>query len=395
MPAMVNPMSAHSSFVYLVENIPTWQREVNTLAYRAHVKNGEFAAEYTRLLNQVRPRRKKSPSISSINPKDLDLNHHPHASSTLASNQDSDSSSVPLDRVEIDPFEAGNKYLYAQARRKRKPGASIRSGASGPQKFRNKNQVVVYYDGFLQDHLDNLVRMVGNGRNNLRKGKNSLVAARGFRLPGLSRTAIRDLGASVDPRSRSVSASLTGKQKDDNSSDQDTPNFDTTFLQVDKELDSIQSLCEVAAHQFLRDGDCQTEMDLLKQKLKDLQVRAQTTADALLKFDIEQQSKKETSDCSHSDITHASDSDLTLSTKPSLDFLHTPKLGIGALPATGHLLDNVKPKGGFYTAPGLSLSQDPPPLVADDIEVDDESEPDDFIVDIASYRLATARRTQV
>ncbi|RVX74179.1 hypothetical protein B0A52_02011 [Exophiala mesophila] len=378
---MAQIMSAHSSFVYLVENIPHWQREVNTLAYRAHVKNTEFVAEYARLVNQIRPKRKKTPSLASINNGDEKANARPESVS---------SSSSSLDRVEIDPFEAGNKYLYAQARRKRKPGSVIRSAASGPQKFRNKNQVVVYYDGFMQEHLDALVRLVGNGRNNLRKGKNSLVAARGFQLPRLTRALVRDFSTMDDSKSRSTSA-LPGKQKTESSSEQEATNHETTFLQVDKELESIQSLCEVAAHQFLRDGDCQTEMDTLKQKLKDLHVRVKSTAEVLSKFEATQQSQSEALDLSFSDFPRGSESDATLSTRPSLDVLHTPKLGAGSLPGMSHSLGHKLSRPGFFSAPDIVSHEEPPLLVADDIEVDDDSDPEDFLVDVTSFRMARTR----
>lgn len=381
---MAQSMTAHSSFLYLVENIPHWQREVNTLAYRAHVKNTEFIAEYARLINQVRPKRKKTPSLASINTTDGQAIDRPDSIA---------SSSSSLDRVEIDPFEAGNKYLYAQARRKRKPGSVIRSAASGPQKFRNKNQVVVYYDGFMQDHLDALVRSVGNGRNNLRKGKNSLAASRGFQLPRLTRTLVRDLSAFDENKSRSTSA-LLGKQKTEPSSEQEVANHESTFLQVDKELESIQSLCEVAAHQFLRDGDCQTEMDLLKQKLKDLHSRVKSNADVLHKFEATQHSQSEALGSSLSDLIRGSDSDATLSTRPSLDVLHTPKLGAGALPGMPHPLGHKMSRPGFFSAPDITSHEDPPLLVADDIEVDDDSDPDDFIVDVTSFRMAGAQRTR-
>lgn len=67
---MAQTVTAHSSFVYLVENIPDWQQEITTLSERTSTKNSEFKAEYIRLVNQIRPRRKKSPSLASIHTLD-------------------------------------------------------------------------------------------------------------------------------------------------------------------------------------------------------------------------------------------------------------------------------------------------------------------------------------
>lgn len=393
---MAQPVSAHSSFVYLVENIPDWQKEVDILAERTYAKNGEFKAEYLRLVNQIKPRRKKSPSLASIHTlDDLDRPTSEHTA-PLVGGTDSNDLPSPPDRVEINPFEAGNRYLYAQARRKRKPGTSVRSGASGPQKFRNKNQVVVYYDSFVQDHLDALVKQLASGRNNLRKGKNALVAAKGFQLPRLSRAAVRNYDSIDDIRSiltaRSNPALSAGKKStlaaQPNSSD-----HESTFFQVDKELESIQSLCEVAAHQFLRDGDCQTEINTIKQKLGELLTRATTFAETLkvLGDQQSQDSKLDADDRSLVSDNSQHDSDSTLSIEHSL--IGTPKLSAQPRFAISHTLDDMKARGAFFGNPEASLGSNA--LVADNIEVDDDSEQDDIMVDVTAFRLAKARQARV
>jgi len=388
---MAQPISAHSSFVYLVENIPDWQKEVDVLAARTLTKNGEFKAEYLRLVNQIKPRRKKSPSLASIHTlDDIERPTSEHASS-IGGGPDSNDLPSPPDRIEIDPFEAGNRYLYAQARRKRKPGPSVRSGASGPQKFRNKNQVVVYYDSFVQEHLDALVKQLGSGRNNLRKGKNALVAAKGFQLPRLSRAAVRNYDSIEDIRSiltsRSNPALSIGK-KSTTTSQSNISDHESTFFQVDKELESIQSLCEVAAHQFLRDGDCQMEINTIKQKLGELLTRATTFAETLKVLDDQQLEADDRSLVS--DNTHH-DSDSSLSVDHS--FIGTPKLMAHTPLAINHTLDDMKARGAFFSSPEIPLDSNA--LVADNIEVDDDSEQEDIMVDLTAFRLAKARQTRV
>lgn len=396
---MAQPVTAHSSFVYLVENIPDWQKEVDVLSERASVKNGEFKAEYARLVSQIKPRRKKSPSLASIHTLD-DLEQPPleHSYPSDGPLESRDLPSPP-DRTEIDPFEAGNRYLFAQTRRKRKTGPSIRSGASGPQKFRSKNQVVVYYDGFLQEHLDALVKQIGSGRNNLRKGKNALVADQGFRLPRLSRAAAPGYDSIEDIRStlasRSPSALLGGK-KLNLTVQPETTDHETAFLQVDKELESVQSLCEVAAHQFLRDGDCQMEMNTIKQKLGDVLGRATTTAEILKKLAEDQSSKTSELEADHPSCaseTSQRDSESTLTVDPALAY--TPKVNAQSSFAINDTLDEMKARGVFFSAPGISSGSAQAPIVADDIEVDDDSDQEDIMVDITAFRLAKARRARV
>lgn len=395
---MAQTVTAHSSFVYLVENIPDWQQEITTLSERTSTKNSEFKAEYIRLVNQIRPRRKKSPSLASIHTLDDLEQATSERSFPSAGPSDSNDLPSPPNRVEIDPFEAGNRYLYAQARRKRKPGTSVRSGASGPQKFRNKNQVVVYYDGCVQERLDALVKQLGSGRNNLRKGKNALVAAKGFQLPKLGRGAIRGYDSIEDIRSILTSRStplLPSGKKATSTVQSDTPDHEVTFFQIDKALESVQSLCEVAAHQFLRDGDCQTEMNTIKQKLGEILTRATTTAEVLktLADDQLQTSKLDADDRSLVSGISQHDSDSIVSVEPS--FTGIPKINAHTPFGITHTLDDMKARGAFFGGPEISSGSHQGPLVADDIEVDDDSDQEDIMVDITAFRLAKARQARV
>ena len=386
---MAQAMDAHSSFVFLIENLPKWQASIDSLAIHSVEKHAEFAAEYLRLVNQARPRRKKTASVSSIHtieepsPTD-DQADAPESVDTLSS----------PDPQHINPLEAGNRYLYAQARRKRKPGPSIRSGASGPQKFRNRNHVVVYYDGAVQEQLDAMVKQIGLGRNSLRKGKNALAAATGFRLPTLPTSAGRDLSTNDDLRpaimSRSTSALLPAKKTAIVTIQ--PLSAEASFAKADKDLEQIQSLCETAAHQFLRDGDCKAELESIQQKLDALVSYATTTAESLKRLKESQEALQADSPASESN--HGSESDGTLSTLPSLDFLPIPRNGLAKAPSPlsfTHPLDNLKPRAIFSAPiiPSLDIANE---LTTDTIEVDDTSDQDSIVVDLSQYRLTNPRR---
>ncbi|KIY01250.1 uncharacterized protein Z520_02802 [Fonsecaea multimorphosa CBS 102226] len=391
---MAQAMDAHSSFVYLVDNLPTWRASIEALSVHAAGKHAEFAAEYSRLVNQAKPKRRKTPSTSSIHTQDQEQGDD--QTRTIKS---ADRLSSP-DPRQINPLEAGNKYLYAQARRKRKPGPSIRSGASGPQKFRNRHHVVVYYDGSLQVQLDTMVKQIGIGRNNLRKGKAALAAARGFRLPTLTARTSHGLSVLNDIRgsmiSRSTPAFLPGKSQI-SAPNPAASNEEASFLQVDKELEQIQALCETAAHQFLRDGDCRTELESMLQKFDALLGQAFAAAETLKKVQEESQEASRADDLD-SEFSHGfADSDASLSTKPSFDHLATPRLGVGrgqvALPL-GQPLDSMKPHA-FHSAPDIAAPDSPAGLVSDTIEVDDASDQGSIVVDISEYRLTNTRRVRL
>ncbi len=373
-------MDAHSSFVHLVDNLPVWKRSVESLSIHATRKHAEFVADFSQLVHQVHPKRRKTPSVASIRTNDEEE----------IQEDETDVPSLP-NRVEINPLEAGNRYLYAQATKKRKPGTSIRSGASGPQKFRNKNQVVVYYDSYLQEQLDALVKSIGVGRNNLRKGKNSFVVERGFRLPTLKGGAqgypsLDNLRNNT--MSRTTSPILSGKKAVESIVMTVPDNDEAAFLQVDKELESIQSLCETAAHQFLRDGDCKAELDNIQYKLGAVLAQATSTADSLkkLKEKHELEEEGETSDTeSHADSL----------TEPSTYVMPNKGSNIHRTTVTiNRTLGDMRARGAFFSAPAITDDSDTD-LMADDIEVDDASEQSSIIVDISQYRLANPRRTRV
>lgn len=393
---MAQPMDAHSSFVFLLENLPTWKASIDSLSAHTEQKHAEFVAEYARLVNQVKPKRRRSPSIASIHTVDDNetVGRHEDEATPTA-----DSVPTPPNRVEINPLEAGNKYLYAQARRRRRPGTSIRSGASGPQKFRNKNQVVVYYDAYLQEQLDTMVKTIGVGRNNLRKGKNALVAAKGFSLPSLTARTGRNYPSLDSIRgtgslSHSTSTLVSEKKMDDPTA-QPPPDDEASFFLVDRELESIQSLCETAAHQFLRDGDCKTELDAIRQKFDDVFARATTVADSLKNSRQEHQHRSEACNDNLDNVHSCGASDATLSTRPSLDILHTPKIG-GPMDRShlmiSHTLADMKSRGAFFNT--QVTSGDNPGLMTDNIEVDDASEQSSIVVDITQFRMTNPRRAR-
>lgn len=388
---------AHASFVYLVDNLPTWRTSVDSLFAHTAEKHAEFVAEYARLLSEAKPRHRRTASNSSVRPEEN------NAVTEEANGVDSVDDLSSPDPRQTNPFEAGNKYLFAQTRRKRKPGTSIRSGASGPLKFRNRSHVVVYYDGYLQEQLDSMVKQVGVGRNNLRKGKAAFTAATGFRLPTLSGKVSHGLSMFDDVRpvlmSRNTSPLLPGK-KPVVPHVQSTSTDEASFLRVDKELEQIQSLCEMAAHQFLRDGDCKTELENVRQKLDALLVQATTTAESLKKLKeekLKEEQEASQADSCDSDQKPNSDSNGTPSTTQpgTLDILSAPGI---------KLCKDLRPMGfglrpeGLLSAPALPTLptvEDAQILPSDTIEVDDASDQESIVVDLSQYRLANPRRVRI
>jgi hypothetical protein len=257
------PMDALTSFVYLNDHLPAWITKINTLATHVVTKREEFAAEYKRVLEHARPKRKKTPSVTS-----MQTNDKPQSTKSQKNETNARDILAMHRPTGISPLEPENKYLFANARRgKRRQGTSFRSGASGPQSFRNQHQVIIYYDSFLQDCFEGLVKELGTARNNLRKGKQSRALERGLRLPSFgSRDYARTQQGPVPPSPPKVrlvpdivtetKPLLTGSSPTDE---------DASFTEADTKLAAAQALCETAAHQFLRDGDCTFEIDRIRE----------------------------------------------------------------------------------------------------------------------------------
>lgn len=371
-------MDAITSFQYLVDSLPAWRDQVTQLTTYTSGKHQEFKAEYDRLISQAKPRRHKSSSINSIH-----TNDEPHQ-------EDIDSQSkLPMhvpSPMEISPFEAGNRYIYAQATKKRKPGTSFRSGASGPMKFRNKHMVVIYYDSHVQGQLDALVKSLGASRNNLRKGKMAYTLSKGLQLPTLGRKLDASPSVSGFDSIKSVPSYpkpleiLTTKGELPSLS-QEVPTGEAAFKQADKDLEICQNLCETAAHQFLRDGDCKLELDTVLKNLEKVSDVANSTLESLK---AEEETKKQPSAASDdADASEPMDmeSDTTLVKQKSRD-IH-PFL---------HKADYPLETSFNSKRPPMPTAISAPPAMAE-IEVDDETDQSSIEMDMSKFRTTrTATR---
>ncbi|KAL1643668.1 hypothetical protein SLS58_004683 [Diplodia intermedia] len=235
-------------FTFLRDNIPAWLEDLQRIATKIEEKQDEIA---------------KVPVVQKVVKKTGSTETLKEGKEALLEQDGSAAASAAPEQPHI-PNQAERQAL-ANANRKRKT-ASVLSKASGPNKYRTRSMIVVYYDAEVQKAFETLVRNIGTGRNMLRKGK----------------MAARMEAMSVDT------------QDDDDDNDQNSDDFDpiiaklqfrpraglggfrTTrgmglggfggdagseaFDTADKALENAQSLCERGAHQSLRDGDCRTEL---------------------------------------------------------------------------------------------------------------------------------------
>jgi hypothetical protein len=236
---------ALSCFKSLLDTVPTWLEELQEILKGAAEKQEEILFA-------------NKPSDSGI--------HTPSKTPSLQSRISATGSDhaqqivVPI-RPALQHLTNSDALRLSQRKRKT---ASIMSGESGPSRFRTKYAAVVYYDGDTQNRFEKLVRAVGLSRNAIRKGK---------------------MSAKVDSLSLYPRSSFSSEDDDDSSGEEyHTPittkmGFRTTanratgysafvahtadieaFDRIDGRLEKGQALCERAAHQILRDGDCTQEV---------------------------------------------------------------------------------------------------------------------------------------
>ncbi|RAO69738.1 uncharacterized protein BHQ10_005750 [Talaromyces amestolkiae] len=232
-----NPMDALQCFTSISDSVPSWITRVTELAAHTSRKQAEFSEEFKRLATthsqlSTTQRRQKNSSVHSIRPGSDLLLKPSGAALDAASNVSGDNTSLMV---------------------------------------RMRRQLIIYYDSHTQAQLEQTVRDIGNARNCLRKGKMSQLMRKStngldmFAATSRSRESLRGLQLPpLEGFRRRTNGAPTITTTTNNNNNQN----DSAFEFADKQLDIAQSLCETAAHQFLRTGDCAKELEDMLAKFK-------------------------------------------------------------------------------------------------------------------------------
>lgn len=256
------------SFTHLTEHIPLWLTKLDDLTAQVAEQNARFirASRFGEHL-----KKKKHNSTESLRPKD---NEDDIQDSAVVPPTDTYMPPNPsykcLSYASRPKAAANNALVAAELRRKRKPGSGF-SNASGHARYRTKSMVIVYYDSTIQEGFEAIVRNIAGARNTLRKGKTTA----SFQ----ARMATIGMSLDDDPFSGAAKYKLMGPKMmrppipSGHIGGPDLLNNDnksTCFEDADKDLESAQNLCEVAAHQFLRDGDCRLEIEGTRKRFENV-----------------------------------------------------------------------------------------------------------------------------
>jgi len=344
------------SFTHLTENIPSWLTKLDDLTAQVAEQNARFIR--TSQFGE-QPKKKKYNSTESLRPNDNEDNIKDNATIPPPDTYIPPNPSYKcLSHASRPNAAANHAVVAAELGRKRKPG-SEHSHASGSPRYRTKSMVIVYYDSAIQDSFESIVRNIAGARNTLRKGD----------MTASFKARMGSIGMGVDDGLFSGAAKfkMMGPKMMRPSlpsacfGGPDLLNGDknTCFEDADKDLETAQNVCEVAAHQFLRDGDCRLEIEGTRKRFQNVLEMAKKEVERLTEEE-EQEKAKETSEAKQK----PDETEVTAETPKAVEIDE----------------EKVQPK------------TEPPPLKqinftgTGTIEIDDDSDAESIHLDLSAFR---------
>jgi len=252
----------YTCFNFLVENTPTWIRDVEELERKV----GERPVEI-----------EKVPVPSQRNNKRTASNESLRGDGRPTSGPSCYATANPLEvNSTSEPAHLTNGYVngylddakYSPSPQRKRKTTSVLSNNTAPVKYRSRSTGIVYYDSRVQAAFEQLVRNIGAGRNHIRKAR---MAARMEALSANSEdTDDERLEIPTFRSTRQFGLLPVNNRNARNSTDDSGTAIDITLNEVDAALEQAQGFCEKGAHQFLRDGDCSEETAGTKESFRTL-----------------------------------------------------------------------------------------------------------------------------
>ena len=245
------------------------------------------------------------------NPTQPEAGEHP-LQNGVVKNSSPKSTSSTIQRQTKEAITAAQRRARAVVRKRQKTDSVI-SMEDGTIKYRSRIMIIVYYDSYVQSFFEELVKFVSASRNLMRKAKMAAKVAEIKRLAELEMPDDDDDddGDGLRPGDGMIAADPRFTRPREDATDDLRPRFPPTrqmgglvprnlppsmlqrrmprpgmagasalsgglgmfnergdiYDDLDKGLDYVQSMCERAAHQFLRDGDCADEVEKIKDRL--------------------------------------------------------------------------------------------------------------------------------
>ena len=279
---MAPQIDALQSFVHLNDNVPSWLSKLDELTVSVAEHNARFL-ELARSGTRTLP--KKTTSTESL--REGPVHHYAVEGHIAAKATDLYVPPNPVHQCLPHASRARNAPINVNLRKRKGSKASV---LSGQPRYRTKSMVVVYYDSAVQESFESLFRSIAGARNNLRKGKTSASFKARMASLGMEEASTPVAEELSMLNSKTMKVAL-GRR---------TPGLAfgadeklSAFDEADKDLEVTQTLCEVAAHQCLRDGDCRLEIEGMREKLENCRIIAKREVQRLQEEEAREQEEKE------------------------------------------------------------------------------------------------------
>jgi hypothetical protein len=267
------PQDALNSFRSLLDKIPGWITGLDAILDNATQRQNELLSA-NQPADSDRTLVRKSSKSSSLRSK-RSKHDSPPEQTLLPETVNQMATPVPtLLRPQLPHMTESDALRLSQ--RKRKTSSNCSGDQSGPSKYRSRALVVVYYDGDVQKSFTELVHALASSRNDIRRSKLSA------KVDNLARSRSSSSGSDTagsfgEDTTKSIGTFTykTTRLRLQDMSAVSRPDGSQSLSKVDGLLEQSQNLCEHAAHQVLRDGDCALEAT----KAKELLVQARACAE--------------------------------------------------------------------------------------------------------------------
>lgn len=290
-------------------NVPDWLQRLGELSGQIEQRQVELAA-LGEAEKSARSIRNRGSNESLLRKEDDEVAHpspgpdEPNQDSSEQAPQPANPTSPADPAVTSTELKQQTKRAMAVAQaharaqvRKRHRSQSIVSVEGNPAAYRSRSMIIVYYDSYVESFFEELVKFVSASRNLMRKAKMAAKVAQIKRLAELDNQdddddddddpnapprplpSIRYLSAA---RSSALSPALARRGM--RGAGGDANDF---YDKLDKGLEYVQSMSERAAHQFLRDGDCNEEIGNISRRLGETKELADKEMERILREEPE------------------------------------------------------------------------------------------------------------
>lgn len=357
------PQDALNSFRYLLEKVPDWIADLQNILDNTTQRQNELLFANQPTDPAELPAGEISAKASSLTAGRL--NEHPPEEATAVETddhikEDHAETATPtpaLLRPQIPHMTESDVLRLSQ--RKRKTFSACSRDESGPSKYRSRSLAVVYYDGDVQSRFADLVRAFNYCRNDIRRSK---LSARVDTLArsGSSSSGSISGGSVGEDTTKSVGTYKTARMRLQEVTAEKVLDGNDALREaldkVDGLLEKSQSLCEHAAYQVLRDGDCALEVTQAKQSLEQAKFSAEQELPGLEKLAADAEERR-----------------ITNEERQRAERLKQPPT-----PPESEKLEIISP---------LTPTMRQGPLEVDEIEVDDDEDETDAELEMVALKL--------